>query len=389
MENEPSLLDLRVTRRDFLIHKIPGLLALLAGLPALAEETRPTQEQERVELIKDFQQKTLQFDALALIERVFTSFGIPAYYFAQFKKMSKGRDMENGLTSIRKIFDCKEPDCDPRFELIDKIFRDPHVQNRLYRKTEIVGMVKGDKPQSYEEMRQKLVESIVGNTLGIDLQRLREHVTRYKEKDMAIFYGPVTNFSEFLGTILHEPFALYLQTIYGRQATEFFSESHPQSMEKLKEILLDPKYQFLAMASHGSWNSFSMSGVHISPDEGMKNAMQYWQSATEAYKKDPKKTLAGVFRVGIEDLLMKKKEGAVFTEQDLQKLIAQKCLTPVDAARVKKHMVVRYTCGEGRGSAEAPDGFGTSIVRDRKNARGFEGIAWLDDYIRDPIPDRS
>ena len=487
-----------------------GLLSLLAGLPANAQKatpkttesglamealeplTQPYLEQERRNLILDFRKKALGFDIEPMLNFAMGQIGIPSKKLPRIlRRLAASRvDLHQGVSSIRQLAESirqfAEYDPIEAYEFLAQLMNSVNQKELEKIKAEKIrfalefasGMLSEKEKKDaraldlYKARVTEMIRNFITLTLGIDIKKMADHVAKYSRDDMAILYGPNTMFHEYAGSLLHEPFALYLQMVFGRRATEIWpvdppdlppvpkefqempgvlqKKSHP--MYPLAQAFFNPRYQHLAMISHGNWFNFNYLQYGVRPEESVARMIML-------YNKDPKAFINFISELNplcpksMEILFVKlgvpfSNTGLNVTNSILERWINQFCaqagisLSEFEQRFKKKGRIVRYTCGAGKYqlignshglsipnsvrrmmafdsfgfgaktpdytgkyeegvaqaireynikhrqkvSIRARDGFGLPLVQNPDQLFGYEGIAWLDNYIPNPIP---
>lgn len=464
------------SRRKFLqLTGGAGVLSILAPLSALANgpslpdflnQPEIPLEIERQQLIKEVRDKVLGFDLRELAHRLASSFDFIPDLKEKIDEALEGADTSQGLKSYRTIDKMKV------YKAFNSRKKTQHIPEHII-KDKIKGILEAGSnllsPQEkkdervvelYKERIAMLTRSLINSLLDIDNEKLERHVKRYTEKDMAIYYGPSTNIVESIGGLFHETFAHYLQMVHGRQATELWSVDPPNptatlnngtknnpQVHNLFNVLFDPKYQHIAMISHGAWDSYSLSGYYLEPIDVLAKLL-------ELYNREPEKAVDIIFNGNFDDLAKRLgvKQGAFSLENELFNnfTFSNKAGNTNDEIwqKIKKSgNFVRYTCGHEKYklidgnlwevmgflppnirkmisynlhsssfSAQDPsfvgqyedmfrqalnhynqkqkkeakvrenNGFGLPFVKGSDQLYGYEGSAWLDSYIENPIP---
>ncbi len=402
------------SRRDILA----GLIAALcAPATSLAGDPSPDLEAERAALLAEVQERLLGFDVAALVVWAATAIDLPPKHLERTLAAFGARDGRHGLRSVRALFDDPVVVAALR-EVADGARRDLRVLVRLRRALRRL-------PESADALAAAL-DGVAETLFGLDLPALRAHVARYPAQDMAVIYGPVTRTYELAGLLLHEPFMRLLELAHGRRATVVLPTGWPESVARMLEVLLDPEVRVACFVGHGTWSTFTLSGVFVHPDAA-------WEAIARRGRSDPR-GLAEALADGSASAVLQRgrRLGSELHEDDLAVLARQH--GPVPGGR--KELVVRYTCGYDRyatdgdllwllappaldaqmsvrgrrfssrapsdvGSWEAglldwlepldvvvteAPALGTCLVDDPSRTRGYEGTAWIDDYVADPLP---
>lgn len=468
-------------RREF-VQLVGGtsVLGILAPLSALANnDKKPVFERpelplevERQQLIDEVREKALGFDLREVINRMIGHFDFIPEIRERIDEALEGVDTKHGLRSLRmvnqykvqKAFSaCKKEHCIPKHVITDKIHSLLSVASNLISPQE----KKDPKAvEFYKEKISNLTSLLVNSTLDIDNEKLSRHIQRYPENDMVIFYGPITQGIEMFGGIFHQTFANYLQMSHGRRATKLWPAVDPSGtpqatdirglfnnpqLHNLAQALFNPKYQHVALISHGSWDSYSFSGACLDPEAILAKLLAL-------YSKDPSMAVEVIESMLKGSNVPGPISSLSITNHKLDYWINNLChLTGLprdefDRRFQKSGKFIRYTCGyekyeltdskaywkikkflpkeiqemikygessmsRSKGfSAEDPTfvgkyeiafrqaldrynqrykknveikevpGFGAPLVQDPTQLYGFEGGAWIDDYIENPIP---
>lgn len=259
---------------------------------------------------------------------------------------------------------------------------------------------------------------------GIDVEALRVAAATLPP-GLLVVVGPPADPSELFAWLVRDPLIDFLSLVHGRAAIQWTS-AMPRG--RLFHQLFDRNTRVVCTIGHGGWDQLAFNGINGDP------ARAY---ATVVYqlRARPAETLGSLMRGSLFDL------GVPYAmrplaEDDLAALAA--AWYPSDAEReaARKDLVVRYTCGDGRWALYPPlaadvagdlgsttratargigpthpggdtptwrasvqrwlgrhrftaterPGFGTCLVREPADTRGYDGASWLPDFLEDPIP---
>ncbi len=221
---------------------------------------------------------------------------------------------------------------------------------------------------------------------------------------------------------------MFLELVHGRRATVI----HPDGdagLRPILEALLDPAIRVVAVVAHGNWDGVSFRGYHVAPDRA-------WTLLATRLGADPAGTLKNLAADRLYPFFRPDWRNDRLDEAQLATLWSQWWPEPAARAAAAKDLVVRHTCGtrrydtdadllwtllpddlaeaievDGRAIATAAPGsagqwesavedwldgravaieesvaWGTCLVRDPTDTRGYDGLSWIADFVEDPIP---
>jgi hypothetical protein len=269
------------------------------------------------------------------------------------------------------------------------------------------------------------LDAVARAHLGLDLAALRAH-TAGLPPGLAVIYGPATRVHELVGVMLAGPFTTWLELVHGRRARVLLPSDRYTFEHDALSLLLDPTVSAVCTVGHGTWTSLDLSGVYVDPVDALRIVSARGASS-------PRKLAEAAMESGVEGALQRaRRRGGALEEAELAAAIER---LP-EARRPRKELVVRYTCGYDRYEADAgllwellpPEvragmsrrgellsadrpsatgtweaglaawladttirvverpAFGSCLVDDPSRTRGYEGEAWIDDYVRAPVP---
>ena len=426
LPEERAIIDVstHLDRRGFL----SGLLALATAsalpLPASASLSAEA-EAERVELIAHFQDRVLRADILEVGLKLLEGMRVPKRYTKGLTEALTGKDIHRGARSVRALDDDSEVKSALR-ALTDRAQRDLRLKRRLLKLSRAA-------PQDAVGQRA-LVEWVITEVAGLELQRIRDHVAAWPVPDsgeeLVIVFGPVTNMGELGALFLTEPMALFHQLVHGRRARIIYPDSPRSYRRDVLAALLDPGARVVVFQGHGYWHGFSLQGSYAHPDKALSSLMR---KAKDSPVDLAEKLSGRITGLGIWSGF----DRGTLEEEELAELVAQ--LHPDAASReaILKDRIVRYTCGTERYrmpgaliwdaipesivekmylkpdgfSVESPDdqgawepelvawlegkdilveeraAFGACLVRSPADTRGYIGRSWLDHFVADPLPE--
>lgn len=401
-----------ITRRSLL----ECLLAALAAtaLPSSAEAA--LDDDERQALIADIRQRAVGFDVPEFLARGLALVGLEKW-IPEVHALFAGHEHARGLRSLHELGK------DPTFGASASALME-RMSGDLGTKLAVRRLAKRA-PQT-AEAQQALIDFVITDWFGLDLQRVRDHTASYPE-GLLVVVGPPTDLAETLSSVGREPFIRYLELVHGYRAREWVTAVDEQQV--LLEALVDPAVRVVAFVGHGTWTLFSLSGIARPP-------MDVVATVCRNVRKNPAKIVPRILANDARGAAAVGWTRGDLAEPDLAVLVAQLHPTSDGRLAVPKERVVRYTCGVGRYqtdatllwellpealeakvhvrdgsvSAEWPEdeghweepleawladkqvvfedqpALGTCLVATPEDTRGYAGNSWLPDFVEDPIP---
>ena len=397
------------SRREVLGGSVGALVALLLSPPARADGDA---------LVAHVREKLLNFDGARLVRRAAEDLGLPRRWRRRLDEALDQVDLSGGL---RRLQDLEPSKLRPLLRLGEDALDSLGFKLWLLRLTKRI-------PEE-RDARVALIEHMLTEWFELDMEALREGVRAIDADGLAIVYGPISDIVEATGILLHEPFALFLQLVHGRRATEHFLEEG-DTARALLDVLLSPKPDVVVLIGHGTWTSFQLVGYSRRPRQLLDDVL-------DRLHDEPREGLNAVAKGALYYLYKRRVPRGALQEEDLARLFDQVYPAGPERERRLKTLVVRHTCGSERYategaellwkmapkavedtieldgdhfSAATPSGrlafeaalggwladmdvpiverpaFGTCLVRDPTATRGYEGISWMADFLEEPVP---
>jgi hypothetical protein len=387
----------------------------MAGLAALG--FMPLNSRAAAEDPGSVADRLLSFDVAEVLDDLLELTRAPKRYRRALSALLEGRDTARGLASVHALAQDDEMEGEV-VALLERFERDLGAKLWLLRTVRRA-------PQT-EEGRSAM-RAWFYRRLGLDMEGLRAAVEALPVQDMALVFGPVTTGAEMVGYMLREPWVLALQIAHGRRLVEIRGRSAQDLTNKVVDVLVDPSVRCVCTQGHGTWNSLSLHGHYIDPEETLARLCTQAGSA-------PVDLIKRVVSGSLRKLLGRGAYYGALTEERLAVLAAQ---LPHQPGVWGKDLIVRYTCGSERyqgniallrslmddtlkdkldissdgfaphdpsvppGWADemrswladkrvditAAPGWGSSFVRRPQDVRGYDGLAWIHDFVAHPVPE--
>jgi len=364
------------------------------------------------------QQTALGFDIRELVVGALTALGAPRRWIRRADALLQGRDTGRGLLSVAALFEDDEVKQETT-ALMERFRRDWRAKLWLVRTLRRA-------PQT-DEARAAVAERLY-ELVGFDMPGLRQAVAELPREDMAWCFGPVTDLTELFGYIFREPWMLYVQLCHGRRCSEVRGRSAKDLIDKVLGVLLDPEVRVVCTQGHGTWSTLSLYGVYVDPDDTFAELCREARTSPADLLRRSTGRLHELLRTYPQHGSLKEGRLAVAADQMLP--------DPEARAMATKDLIVRYTCGSVRYEADlgmvrglippevverldlsskgfAPRqpgttdwsgplrawladkaievrpaaGWGESFVARPEDTRGFDGLAWIQHFLADPIPE--
>lgn len=383
-----------------MISALAASVALCAE-PAFSPRRMP---RDRDALIAHIRAIGLETDLVGLARRLCSDLGAPHWLRHRVQALLGRHDHRRGFQSIRALAE-DEAFGREAAAFVEAAAADPSVW--------LAGFLLAQGLPDSAWGREALRDRFYTHAFGLDIDAVRETVAALPRDGLLVVFGAPLRPDDTGLMLVREPFRRYLELVHGRRSIEWLASHPDRDGDALVELLIDPAIRVVAFVTHGAWSALDLSGTAVDPEV-------LFQRLCDGLRDDP----LGLTPASLG--LNQRHEGAL-QEEDLASRLAGRTFAPKD-------LVVRHCCGADRyradieALAEAPphlrerivtwrglsgsrpgsDGtweeellawmgdrrlvgreypaFGTCLVADPRDTRGYTGLAWFPDYVADPIP---